>query len=456
MFKKISYLLLFLILFNLISFSFAKTKVVYEKAFNLANTYIENSINDDSWFENNPKISWKWKYYYTDDDKNPSYIEFKVSCKKEINCWFILVNVDWDDVSVPIASTSWVWPSEILESKNWNTKNNKLYYFWAFDQYIENLDNWNVLSINPNDDIENKLLNFQNLDKIELKEKEKIAKDELKQKLKDLKKEAKEYKKSIDFKNKKEEIKDQILQLPKEEFVINNLDMSYASYTPPAYSSNVFVPGVHVYSWSNYNCWGLVPCYNQYMTTYYWNTCAVWCVPVAWWMIYWYYDRKWQFPNLIPWTAPTINNSTINNVIKDIWENYVNTKCNINWGITWDTSLSDAVNWINYAIDKWYTNSTSQRIKHSNLSTIFYHIKDEIYNWRPVIVNTGSHSMVAFWYYNWWQNIVRINVWYWHNNKISDWIYSYYLSNMEYNINSIYYWSNTQKLESLIKINISN
>lgn len=195
MFKKISYLLLFLILFNPISFSFAKTKVVYEKAFNLANTYIENSINDESWFENDPKISWKWKYYYTDDDKNPSYIEFKVSCKKEINCWFILVNIDWDDVSVPIASTSWVWPAEILELKNWNTKNNKLYYFWAFDQYIEDLNNWDVLSINPNDDIENKLLNFQNLDKIELKQKEKIAKYELKQKLKDLKKEAKEYKK---------------------------------------------------------------------------------------------------------------------------------------------------------------------------------------------------------------------------------------------------------------------
>lgn len=56
MVKKLSYTLLFIILFNPISFSFAKTKVVYEKALNLANTYIENSINDDSWFENNPKI----------------------------------------------------------------------------------------------------------------------------------------------------------------------------------------------------------------------------------------------------------------------------------------------------------------------------------------------------------------------------------------------------------------
>jgi hypothetical protein len=237
---------------------------------------------------------------------------------------------------------------------------------------------------------------------------------------------------------------------------VNNLDMSYASYTPPAYSSNVFVPGSHIYSWLDYDCWWLVPCYNQYITYYNWERCAVWCVPVAWTMIYWYYDRKWQFPNLIPWTASDINNTTIRTIIKDIWENYVNTKCNDNWWLTWDTSLTDALNWINYAINKWYTNSTVTKLSSKNLTYLFNNIKNEIDNWRPIIVNTSSHSMVAFWYYSWWVNIVRINVWYWEDGTIYDWTYNYYLSNMEYNINSIDYWLDIKPLKSLIKVNIVN
>lgn len=139
------------LLFNPVTFSFTKTKIVYEKANNLANTYIDNSINDESWKWNNTQIKEKWKYYYTDDENNPSYIEFKVSYDKTTNCWFVLVNIDWDDVSVPIASTSWVWPGEILTHKFEDKENTKLYYFWPLDQYAQNLETQEVHSIKPED-----------------------------------------------------------------------------------------------------------------------------------------------------------------------------------------------------------------------------------------------------------------------------------------------------------------
>ncbi len=38
--------------------------------------------------------------------------------------------------------------------------------------------------------------------------------------------------------------------------------------------------------------------------------------------------------------------------MKNLWLNYLNTKCDEDWGLTWDTKLSDAINWIDYAIDR--------------------------------------------------------------------------------------------------------
>ena len=66
--KKILSLVLLVILFwNPFSFTFAKSKVIYERSENLAKQYVENSLNDDNWINKNPYISWEWKKFYTDD-----------------------------------------------------------------------------------------------------------------------------------------------------------------------------------------------------------------------------------------------------------------------------------------------------------------------------------------------------------------------------------------------------
>lgn len=467
--KIISWIVLCILLLNPFSFTFAKSKVIYEKSEWLAKQFINNSLNDENWKWKNPYINWDWKYFYTDDDKYASYIEFKISCDNNIDCWFILVNSDSNDVSVPISSTSWIWPWELLtiqnneiRKNNWlknNNKNNKLYYFSPFDQYSEDLETWNILSIQPEEDINNIIKDDNNLTTGDKQNKIQNNKTELKQKILNLKEKAKEYKKSEDFKQKKNEIQNQIMKIPKDEFVINNLNIANAGeivwvmdYLPPSYASNTFVPWLS-YSWCSWK----VPCYEQFPTTYNWQTCLVWCVPTAYAMIYGYYDRKGQFPNLISGTVPTVNNTTIQNLAIDLWKNYMWTYCN--WNI-WVTSTSNWTLSIQYAKNKWYINSTATAIWSTNLNILFNSIKSEINSGRPLVWWDWNHAMVIYWYYMTADSsikIIRVNLWLGNSYVLwsASWLY-YRTTAIDYNLNSIYYESPARSLNSIVKILISN
>jgi len=472
----------FIFLFSSFWFSFAKERLTYDKALGLAKQYIENSLSDESWKDNNPYINWEWKYFYTDDEKKPSYIEFKVSCKEEINCWFILVNSDWNDVAVPIASTSWVWPAELLTLQNEtkvNTKNkenktnkksnNKLYYFWPLEQYSIDDENDEVLSINPEDNIDSIIENDKTLTKQDKDKQRNKHKTNLKDRIKNNKLEAKNYKKSDEFKKKKEEIKDQILQIPKEEFSFKSLDMAFAdlperttwvTYTSP-WASDIFVP------WSSTSdCTSRVPCYQQFQTIYSNLTCSSWCSPTAVAILFWYYDKNW-FSNLVSWTAPTseIMNTTskwlVNSVAAKMW-----TYCKYiqkSWTYQWATNGTNIINTKQYAIDKWYKNTTSSGLSSSNISTLFSGIKTEINAGRPTLVSmkyifnneTIRHTAVVYWYKSTPSNsnIVLMNMWWW-KYKV-DWWTTYTYSSINQNLWSIYYvWSNNKVAYAITKFTI--
>lgn len=66
--------------------------------------------------------------------------EYKVSCDSTPDCGFILVNVDKNDVVVPIASPTGNTPSELLDT---GTGYEEYYYFSPFDIYAENMGWWN-------------------------------------------------------------------------------------------------------------------------------------------------------------------------------------------------------------------------------------------------------------------------------------------------------------------------
>jgi hypothetical protein len=179
----------------------------------------------------------------------------------------------------------------------------------------------------------------------------------------------------------------------------------------------------------------------------------VWCVPIAYSMIYWYYDKNWIYPDLISWVAPEINSTLIDILAKNIWQNYVSTYCS---GTTWLTSQINRLKWIQYAKDKWYSNSSVIRSVWT-VSTLFTIIKSAINAWNPIIANTSNHSMVAFWYNSTsWLPIIRMNIWRGNNTLIwNDWK-TYNYSNIDYNMNSIYFWwVNQWAITSIIKVTIS-
>lgn len=458
--KKILSLVLLVILFwNPFSFTFAKSKVIYERSENLAKQYIENSLNDDNWINKNPYISWEWRKFYTDDEKNPSYIEFKVSCDNQKDCWFILVNSDWNDVAVPIASTSWIWPWELLslqndskiskknnESKTNKKSNNKLYYFWPLEQYSIDEENEEFISINPQDDIEEIVESDKTLKKEDKEREIKKNKLELKTRVDDYKIKAKEYKKSDDFKKHKEEIKDEILKMPKEEFVFEKLDMAFASYVNPG-ASDKFIPWALT---SNTICNWLTPCYNQFDSWYAWKSCKVWCAPTAVGIIFWYHDRN-NFPDLLSGTATLTNSYFVDTMIKNIGD-IILTTCKWSEGSTITSNISKSKQ---YSIDKWYKNTTSSFISW-NTSTLFSNIKTEINSWRPIIINiknnfdTWWHSVVWFWYKSTWTTpIVRVNMWWWSVSTFS-WSSSYFTSSIDQNLNSVYYGSSSDRTATSI------
>ncbi len=442
-------------------FSYAMNEFNYNSALQLANDYIKNSSFDENWKDHNPQIQEKWKEFYTDDESNISYIEFKVSCDITPDCWFIMVNFDWDDVSIPVASTSGNTPSEILLAQNWwNIEDNKLYYFSPFGMYGENTKTQEVSSIDPIDNIDQVLEQDKKLTKEEKQEKRKASKLALKNKIKSLKKEAKDYKKTDDFKNKRQELKDKKQTIPKDNEISYKIlpFAEYANADDPQFNQNWYTPVIASDKFVPWNaisntCWSRIPCYKQFSTIYNWNSCSVWCTPVAVWMIFWYHDRQGIYPNLVSWTASWANDTNVNTMIKALWDK-MKTYCS--W-TSWATSSSNYINSIQYAKDKWYKNSVATFISW-NSSTLFSTIKTEINAERPVMLNTDNHSVVVYWYNKNFTtaNIIRVNLGWWYRSiSWIDWKI-YYLSNIDYNINYIYYNSANHSPKSIVTFKLIN
>lgn len=446
------------------SFSLAWNEFTYENAKKIATEYIANSSFDENWWEQNPTLAWEGKYFYTESEK-PSYIEFKVSCDKNPDCGFIMVNFDGDDVAIPIASTSGNTPSEVLSAKNESKiEENMLYYFSPFEQYAENKRNGNISSIDPQDDF---WYEVSEKNKLSLQEVKTKKNNTLKEKIESSKKEAKTFKKSVEFKEIKKELKEKKQTNGKEEVSFKYLDLALAdvdewnnSYTSP-WASNIFI------IWSNTpDCWSRTPCYHQYKTTYNWKSAYSWCSPTAMAIIYGYYDRNGKW-NLIPWTAASASStpSNFDPIIKSVIDTL---KIQMSWYYIYNSvhdiyevwvTQSNFKNWIQYAKDKWYSSSTAVT-ETWDTTTLFSQIKTEINNNRPVVLHlkpsngqSGGHSVVWYWYKNTWTTpIVRINMWWWYT--LLSWT-TYYSSNIDYNINSMYYSGNIRYTYWITKININ-
>ncbi|PZM85034.1 hypothetical protein DLH72_02425 [Candidatus Gracilibacteria bacterium] len=102
------------------------------------------------------------KVFSSHDDSKPSYIEYKVSCDKQIDCGYVMVNIDGTDVSIPESSSVGKTSSEMMSEIS--GKDSKNYYFGPFEQFSENEKTGEILFINPDNNrllIEDSLLNKQ-------------------------------------------------------------------------------------------------------------------------------------------------------------------------------------------------------------------------------------------------------------------------------------------------------
>lgn len=486
--KIIALFTIALLLFSGIKFTLANENLTYKKAQELAEQYIKKFSKDELWNWQNPTIV-KWNYFYTDKENQASYVEFKVSCDNTKDCGFIMVNIDWDDVAIPFASTSGTTASEILLqklgendifSKNSKKMDYKFYYFSPFDQYIENKENKIAISLNPSDDIDTKIQTFELNEKLKVKqdwlvknnprisleslskeilftdidkmqinkssvENKKIEfKNELYNKLEILKKEAIEFKKSEEFTQKKLEIKNLIWKVENTEYIWKALELNNKWWI----SNKVESIWNHVYvDWTTINqstCVWKTPCYDQFRTTYYTNgrlqSCLSWCGPTAVWIIFWYYSNNWRYDLMTsqnPWWTLS---SSVRSDIEDIWD-MIWTYCNTWWeGATPANKIQLAKQ---HAKNVWYSNTNSIYRYPESLDNIYWKVVTEINANRPIILITensaSAHVIVAFWYYvdiGGSDYVVRVNMWWWYNPITSG--SSVYWSNMDINLNSVY------------------
>lgn len=410
----------------------------------------EYSKLDHYWIWQNPYISWE-KKFYSDSDENPSYIEYKVSCKDTVDCWYIIVNIDESDSPTPMSSSSWKTLSEMM----WwsNSEQTKNYYFSPFEQFSENEQTWEIRFTNPNNKI---IVDEEYLKRVpvistnsvstnslnSLQSTKELRNNILKEKLNTFKREARDYKESEELK----EFRKKLNSIDRKTKENNIVKLSTDRITTMAvwdqgpmdeYFLMKTVPWE--WWWKNW-CPGKIPCYNQsyvgiwnFITKY----CTSWCWPNAFAMIFWYYNRAWLYKNLISWVwlnqAPLTNNMSINKLQSQLYK-HLKTICDED--NLWSTSIGDHKLISNYLKERWYsTNITTYFL--DTKETPFYHweaIKDiskEINEGRPMVMflkwttkknwkeTLAAHSIVVFWYST-RSNDTRINANFWRGANFSN------------------------------------
>lgn len=378
-------------------------------------------------------IFWEWKNpritketpFYDVDDINPNYIEYKISCDNEEDCGYLMYNIDWSDVDVPIAAFSGKTISERLNwwNNSWDIKN---YYFWMFNQFATD-SKWNIWYVNPaeekavKDDMSTSISRGSQINSLSTKATLEQRNNSIKSNFNSLREAVKSSKEKNKVKHSLDKLQNQA---------------SFARNQLQAYGSDYgFVRWDIVWD----GCTSLVPCYDQTYRYFYWDRDQVkdggkwvtWCTPTALSIIMWYYDRNW-YTSMVSWYAPDKTEShyeesddsygelTIRKLQTKLWDE-MGTFRRIRWGVevAGTPNISKGFDYI-WSI---YNSTYSQISAYHN--TLFNNIKSEINFGRPILANIEhnenwveyAHSIVVYGYYKdsvianfWWGAWVKTNV----------------------------------------------
>ncbi len=339
------------LVFLIVTFLFSVHNTYAQTDFSDFRNKAENFILSES---ENP--AWKWYSpiitketpFYSGNDDIPSYIEYKVSCSDMYDCWWIMVNTDKSDTSIPIASFAGWTMSETLNPKNEN--NFKYYYFGILDYYAVNKSTWKLVNITQNWELTNNPSNIYYRDNNPLTKSFNTLKRNSKENL---------------------ETHQKFRQNQKEETTFSA--RSFSARTMPKYIWNFQ---------RTTKCSSYTPCYNQWRRSYPEGNWATGCTPAATSIILWHYDRNW-FPNIFSFEAPLSHDNQITNIQTTLW--HLMWTYYVNWEGSTPTSRN--MDWWKILNKKY--NYTADYHSWWNLID---NIQDEINNWRPAMLSIGKYE----------------------------------------------------------------
>jgi len=412
----------------------AQERVNYDEAEKMAQRYLEMNKYDDLWENNSPRL-WEATPLFMEKEI-PSYVEYSVSCERNSQCWFIVVNIDGDDVDIPVASPSDIPPSQRLLDKSWAEKQElQFYYFGPFDIYSKNQITGQINAIDPQKDpIEEEDDNLKDLTPEEREQVLKMITEKQEQLPENFKKQFdfwQKYKLSQEFQQAKKYIEDY------------------------DFTSTAFPESVDVWNWKyvkTYNsspgCSSRVPCYKQYNYFYKWWWCDSWCSPVAAAIIFGYHDRVGNYPNLLPnYVAPVTNSKNSPIQIVDMIDNirsYMGTFCVSGTWLTTPDGMVNAVNFLRHHVGYAYAQSWAV---YGHQWPTSMKIFEEISEGRPLMLNMHQigvsqpewHSVVVYWYQKVSTNdlihTVRINAGWGNNNDSNTAINLINITNLQFDPN---------------------
>jgi hypothetical protein len=342
---------------------------------------------DIHWTGKHPKMIGKWVPYYTDDENTPIVYEWKIRCDDIKDCGSVIV-ATIDGVSRVMEAGTYGLANYERLGKNKKSQKNKLYYYSAFDQYIESSDGKTTT-----------------IDMIDPEKQLKKSASERKEELKWEKEKRKEMRKSgkTQFET---EVPNNWSSL--QQVIAPTVAIDVSPMTPTAW------------------CQSALPCYQQFQQTY-WSSTQCWsgCTPTAMTIIFGYYDRKWLFPNLYgnsTQLAPDSGNTdaTLIGIVNSV-RGFMQTYCTaISGGAGATTPWLTMWVGMQYVRNRGYTNSPDGIYSSWLATPLFLRIKTEINAARPLIVNYGSattgHTLAAYGYNDTGAigtSQLHVNYWFW-------------------------------------------
>jgi len=394
-----------------------------EEGRNIAQKYIDENRDGFFWKDNTPTL-WEWTPFFMEKE-TPSYIEYQVHCSSTPNCWFIIVNVDGDDVEIPALSHSDTPPSIILAQKS-KTRIDALqfYYFSPLSLFARNTLDESIFAVDPQIDPRESDFDPKLGDK-KIQEMIESQRKNLPSIFQSYLQAITEYKQSDDFQTWKQNI-----WQPVE-------NMNIPEYIPTGNTQDIgsmrYLKGLYDFE----TCHSIVPCYRQFWYLYENDTKVCWsgCTPVAAAIVYAYHQRN-DYPWLSSSPLPMINEEyyqPTRDLIDDL-RGYMETFCGDITGDDdtnihpWSTYWHKIWRGIQYAWYHGYTDAYPTNIPiwwTVDIPTLFNDIKWFIVAGNPIIMSVknpnvvAGHSVVVYGYAidtsNWNYSIV-LNAGWWDDN----------------------------------------